>query len=262
MRRSLVFSTCSVLLLVGCVTGSGRLETFRSLNNTPHGFQFVASPIRAGETAQRFEVRPGDCGQDDGWSDCANNRERSELVVGEKILPETVRWISYSIYLPSDFYSSPRVNTTIGQIHQKGGPTGTAGGLPSFPPLLQIDARGNRVDACLHILTGPENNIRDVCRNFSLTTVNAMRGRWTDVMVHLDSRGTGVLEIFLNGERKASSTGFIRFRPQEYYVKYGLYRSFVSRHGRPMPTQVAFYDEVRIGNDRPSVEISVDRAVD
>ena len=89
-----------------------------------------------------------------------------------------------------------------------------------------------------------------------------MRGRWTDVMVHLDSRGTGVIEIFLNGERKARSTGFIRFRPQEYYVKYGLYRSFVSRHGRPMPTQVAFYDEVRIGNDRPSVEISVDRAVD
>jgi hypothetical protein len=29
-----------------------------------------------------------------------------------------------------------------------------------------------------------------------------------------------------------------------------------------MPTQVAFYDEVRIENDRPSVEISVDRAVD
>ena len=262
MRLPLVFSICSVLFLVGCVTGSGRLETFRSLNNTPHGFQFVASPIRAGETAQRFEVRPGDCGQDDGWSDCANNRERSELVVGEKILPETVRWISYSIYLPSDFYSSPRVNTTIGQIHQKGGPTGTAGGLPSFPPLLQIDARGNRVDACLHILTGPENNIRDVCRNFSLTTVNAMRGRWTDVMVHLDSRGTGALEIFMNGERKARSTGFIRFRPQYYIVKYGLYRSFVSRHGEPMPTQVAFYDEVRIGKDRSSVEILVDRPVD
>jgi hypothetical protein len=154
------------------------------------------------------------------------------------------------------------VNTTIGQIHQKGGPRGTVRGLPSFPPLLQIEARGNRVDACLHILTGPENNIRDVCRKFSLTTVNAMRGRWTDVMVHLDSRGTGALEIFLNGERKARSTGFIRFRPQYYIVKYGLYRSFVSRHGEPMPTQVAFYDEVRIGKDRSSVEILVDRPVD
>ena len=262
MRLPLVFSICSVLLLVGCVTGSGRLETFRSLNNTPHGFQLVASPVRAGETAQRFEVRPGDCGQDDGWSDCANNRERSELSVGEEISPETVRWISYSVYIPSDFYSSPRVNTTIGQIHQKGGPRGTVRGLPSFPPLLQIEARGNRVDACLHILTGPENNIRDVCRKFSLTTVNAMRGRWTDVMVHLDSRGTGALEIFLNGERKARSTDFIRFRPQYYIVKYGLYRSFVSRHGEPMPTQVAFYDEVRIGKDRSSVEILVDRPVD
>jgi hypothetical protein len=89
-----------------------------------------------------------------------------------------------------------------------------------------------------------------------------MRGRWTDVMIHLHSRESGLLEIYLDGERKATSTGFIRFRPQYYYVKYGLYRSFVSLHGGPMPTQLAFYDEVRIGNNRTSVEVSVDRPVD
>ena len=262
MRIPLIVSICSVLLLMGCMTGGSRLDTVRSLNDTSHGYTLVSSPLRAGEIAQRFEVRPGDCGRSYEWDDCANNRERSELSVREKIPPGTVRWISYSIYLPNDFYSSPRVKTSIGQIHQNGGPTGTAGGLPSFPPLLQIDVKGNRVDACIHILTGAEDNIRDVCRNLPLTTVNAMRGRWTDVMIHLDSRKTGLLEIYLDGERKAASTGFIRFRPQEYYVKYGLYRSFVSRHGGPMPTQLAFYDEVRIGNDRNAVEVSVDRPVD
>ena len=262
MRWSVFLSTCFGLLLGACTTGTGRLDTSRSLNNTQHGYQLMTSPVRAGEDAERFEVRPGDCGQNDGWSDCANNRERSELSVQKEILPGTVTWISYSIYLPNDFYSSPRVKTSIGQIHQRGGPTGTAGGLPSFPPLLQIDAKGNLVEACLHILTGPENNIRNVCRDFPLTTVNAMRGRWTDVMLHLDSRGTGLLEIYLNGERKARTTGFIRFRPREYYVKYGLYRSFVSRHGGPMPAQIAYYDEVRIGNSRSSVEVSLDHPVD
>lgn len=262
MLKPFILSICSILLLVGCVTGNGRLDTFRSLNNTAHGYQLVESPVRAGETAQRFEVRPGDCGQTDGWSDCATDRERSELTVRENILPGTVTWISYSIFLPSDFYSSPRVKTSIGQIHQRGGPSGRAGGLPSFPPLLQIDAKGNRVDACLHILTGPENNIRDVCRDLPLTNVNAMRGRWTDVMIHLDSRGTGILEIYLNGERTARTTNFIRFRPQKYYMKYGLYRSFVTRHGGAMPSQIAFYDEVRIGSDRPSVEVTMDRPVD
>ena len=32
--------------------------------------------VRAGNEAQRFEVRPGDCGEDEVWSDCNNNRER------------------------------------------------------------------------------------------------------------------------------------------------------------------------------------------
>ena len=159
-------------------------------------------------------------------------------------------------------YSSPAVATTLGQIHQRGGPSGTAGGLASFPPLLQIDARGNRVQACLHILSGPADNVRDECRVFPLTTVNAMRGRWTDIMIHLDARDEGEMEIYLNGQRRVSTTGFIRFVPREYYVKYGIYRSFVSRHGGPMPTQIAFYDEVRLEPDRATVQVSTERPVD
>ena len=52
-------------------TGYSRLDTSffgfrRSLNLTPHGYQVVEAPhpIRDGETADRFEVRPGDCGED------------------------------------------------------------------------------------------------------------------------------------------------------------------------------------------------------
>ena len=262
MLTRVVLTFSALLFVTGCMTGSGRLESSRSLNNTPYGYQIVGDIARAGVQSQRFEVRPGDCGRDPGWSDCANNRERSEVTLAQDIKPGTVRWLAYSIYLPEDFYSSPRVSTTIGQIHQRGGPSGTAGGLPSFPPLLQIDARGNAVNACVHILTGPENDVRDICRDFRLTTIDAMRGRWTDVMIHLDARGTGVLEIYLNGERKVRTTEIIRFRPEEYYVKYGLYRSFVSRHGGPMPTQIAYYDEVRLGPDRASVEVSAERPVD
>ncbi len=240
------------------MTGSGRLETRRSLSDSPHGYQLVASPVRAGEVSQRFEVRPGDC----AGEDCVTNRERSEVTVRQVINPGTSRWVAYSLYLPSDFYSSPRVNTTIGQIHQRGGPTGTAGGFASFPPLLQISARGNRVDACVHILTGPDNDVRDVCQDFPLSTVSAMRGRWTDFVIHLDARGEGFLEIYMNGQRKAQLSGFIRFVPENYYVKYGIYRSFVSRHGGPMPTQIAYYDEVRIGADRASVTVSTENPVD
>ena len=262
MRIPLLLALAGILFLSACMSDSGRLKTRRSLNDFAHGFQLVSSPTRAGTTAQRFEVRPGDCGADEGWSDCDTNRERSELTVEKAIQPGTVRWLAYSIYLPQNFFSSPRVTTSLGQIHQRGGPTGTAGGFASFPPLLQIDAKGNRVQACLHVLSGTPDKARDTCRELPLTTVNAMRGRWTDVMVHLDARDAGLLEIYLNGERRAQTRGFIRFVPREYYVKYGVYRSFVSRHGGPMPAQVAYYDEVRLGPDRGSVEVSVERPVD
>ena len=43
--------------------------------------------------------------------------------------------------LSKDFIDTHPTNTSLGQVHQRGGPTGTAGGLASFPPLIQIDAR-------------------------------------------------------------------------------------------------------------------------
>jgi hypothetical protein len=43
--------------------------------------------------------------------------------------------------LPKDFIDTYPTNTSLGQVHQYGGPTGTADGLASFPPLIQIDAR-------------------------------------------------------------------------------------------------------------------------
>ena len=41
--------------------------------------------MRAGEIAQRFELRAGDCGSDEHGSDCDRNTERSEVA-------STVRW--------------------------------------------------------------------------------------------------------------------------------------------------------------------------
>ena len=36
-------------------------------------------PVRAGDKSIRFEVRPGDCGYNDGWSDCKKDRERQKI---------------------------------------------------------------------------------------------------------------------------------------------------------------------------------------
>ncbi|WP_432450499.1 heparin lyase I family protein [Aliiroseovarius marinus] len=265
------FSTWAVITMAALAIGfafpdsaaAGRLSTERSLSKTKHGYQIVKGHARAGKRSQRFEVRPGDCGRDPGWSDCDNNRERSEVKLKKNIRVGSEWWIGFSIYLPKDFQSSPRVKTSLGQIHQRGGPTGSAGGLPSFPPLLQMDAIGNQWQACVHVLSGSASNVRDVCAHYNLASLNQMRGRWTDVEIHIRATpGNPLLEVYVNGARKLQSNQFLRFVPKEFYVKYGIYRSFVSRHGGPMPTQVAFFDEVRMGKTRDSIAIDGRKPVD
>ena len=252
---------CAVLVLSGCI--SPRLPGHRSLSTTAHGYTIVTDTVRAGKQAQRFEVRAGDCGADAVWSDCDNDRERSEFSVSEFFAPGDDRWIGFSLFLPANFPSSPTVSTTLGQIHQQGGPTGKAMGLPSFPPLLQLNARGEAYTACVHILTGSAGNVSDRCRYIQLAKLSDMRGRWTDVLLHFDSRNEkSLIEMHINGRRVGKLENFVNFWPRKYYVKYGIYRSFVSQNGAPMPTQTAWFDEVRIGHTRASVEVDPVEPVD
>lgn len=248
------------LQLSACAT---RLPGHRSLNDTTYGYRIVDAPVRAGEASQRFEVRSGDCGEDPGWSDCDNDRERSEISLDNRWGYGTDRWIGFSVFLPMDFQTSAVVNTTVGQIHQTGGPSGMAGGLPSYPPLLQLEMKGGAYTANIHVLTGEASDVRDESRFFPLADLAEMRGRWTDILIHFDTAGGRQhLEFFVNGTKKAELADWIVFRPKAYYFKYGIYRSFVSRHGTPMPTQILYFDEVRMGGSRANAEVDPAHPVD
>jgi hypothetical protein len=159
------------------------------------------------------------------------------------------------VYLPHDFVASQKVNASLGQIHMRGGFAGSAGGYKSFPPLLQMEAKGDHYKACFHVLTGDENNITDRCDYRVISPLSEMMGRWSRVTMHLDvrERKTSV-KIFFNGKIAADFEQVLPRHPQRYYLKYGIYRSFVSRHGGPMPTQVVYYDEVKVGATREVVE--------
>lgn len=223
----------------------------RSLNNKEWGYKLSTDIVLAGEKSQRFELRSGDCSEDSGWSDCKNNRERSEIsVTSSKMYPGERKFLAWNIYFPDDFEASAFVNTTLGQVHQRGGPGGTAGGLSSFPPLMQFEAKGDTYSVCWHQLEGDARNITDKCVSKPLAKIPEMRGKWTEVVLDLDlSMETGGAKVYINGNETAVfDSPLIRFKPKELYMKYGIYNSFVSRHGGPMPTQVVYYDEVRIAD--------------
>ena len=96
---------------------------FKSLsrNYKKYGMQVVdkkdGHPVRAGQKSIRFEVRPGDCGYNDGWSDCDTDRERHEL--SGKRMSGGEWWYSWSIYLPKDFINIYPTKLALGQFHQE-----------------------------------------------------------------------------------------------------------------------------------------------
>jgi len=257
IKYSILFSI--TVVFGGCASG---LQVERSVSSTSWGYKYVSSPepVRAGEKSQRFEVRKGDCGQDPGgWSDCNTDRERSEVWVRNPLIyPKTDMWFSWSIFIPQDFKSSNSVRTTVGQIHQQGvvnGLTSTAGGFQSFPPLLQFNIRENCFDASYHRLFKGVYTLTDHLDYECITTVDAVRGKWTDIVVHFNSnKDDGILEIFLNGEIKRTIINPVIIVPDYFNLKYGVYRSFVSRQPNGMPTQIVYFDEVRIGKTRMEVD--------
>lgn len=228
----------------------------RSLSTTPWGYTLAQDQVRKGRVSQRFELRPGDCGGDSTWNDCALDRSRTEVIVDPVIMPGQRRWVAYSIYLPHDYQDSGTVPTHLGQIHQFRGPSGTMMGLPSNPPLLQFSEDRGSYRMCLHQLTGPRDNIQDRCETYTLATTEHMRARWTDVIIDLNTnQTTGHLTVLVNGVKMVDiKQPVVRYDAQNFFVKYGIYRSFISRAQEPLNTQVVYFDEVRVGTSLSSVD--------
>lgn len=237
----------------------------RSLNNKNHGFKLVKKPhpVRAGELSQRFELRSGDCGEDHRWSDCDNDRSRIEFISNQGFAMGEEKWIAWSIFLDRTFEDVSPTKTTLGQIPQHDGPSGTAGGFPSTPPLIQFEIMNGDYVLVYHDLTGNRRNVVDNIKIFKLISLSEMINRWVDVILHIKfEKKEGFLEVFVNGTKCASiDKNLVRFKPKKFYFKYGIYNAFVSRYEKKfeksLPTQIVYYDEVRVGNKREDVDLSI-----
>jgi len=233
------------------------------MDHNDYNFQYIKdkTKARAGKYFQRFEVRDGDCFGDEGWSDCDTNRERVEFSTRPEQRPKKNQCYGYSLMLSKDFIDTHPTNTSLGQVHQKGGPTGTAGGLASFPPLIQIDARQGYLFFNWHELSGSATNVIDESRYYRLKPLKDMKEVWTDISFCLDFKNKR-MDVWVDGIKKVEILKSpIFFKPKSIYFKHGIYRSFISRYkarnNGKMPTQIVFYDEIRRGNSVKKVDINI-----
>ncbi len=210
-----------------------------------HGYKIVnkkdGHPVRAGEKSVRFEVRYGDCGKDKPpgkWNDCKNDRQRHELS-GERFKGKV--WYAYSIFLPKDFKSVYPVKSAMAQFHQKG----------SWPSLMfQFTNMGYYADRQLGYQTQEMKKILEV---------KDMIGKWNDILIHgnFTSKEDGFYKVWVNNELKYEYNGATT-GGKESYFKFGIYHTKVSvwpmyHSDTPYPTQVVYYDELRIGKSREAV---------
>jgi hypothetical protein len=228
-----------------------------------HNFTLLSDPKKArrGEKYQRVELRPGDCFPSGGsWNDCEMDRERFEFSSHPRLKPSGKQCFAYSLMLSPDFQSVHPTNTDLGQVHQIGGPKGTAGGLKSFPPLIQIGAKGGRLVFKWHKLTGSASNVVDSTVERHLANLDDMKSKWTDISFCLDIDGKRI-DGWVNGKKAFEiNESPINFVPKEIYFKYGIYRSFISRYKASkgkLPTQVVFYDEIRRGTSIEKVDFTL-----
>jgi hypothetical protein len=229
-------------------------------------FQLVtnSNKARRGEKYQRFEVGDGDCFADDGWNDCDKDRERVEFTAAPRMKPDGNQCFAYSIMLDESFQSVSPTNTTLGQIHQIGGPKGYAGGLSSVPPVIQFDARNDYFDLNFHELRGSSTNVTEKSVYYKLIPINDMKGKWTDISFCLDFVNKNI-SVWVNGEKKLNIDKApinSKLKPSSIYFKHGIYRSFISkykaRHGTDvMPTQIVYYDEIRRGSSINEVDFNI-----
>ena len=264
--------TLACLGLTGCVTSGGMMDSdtisgwsFRNDSvsaSTGYGFRVVSKedghPVRSGDKSLRFEVRHGDCKGTPWWDDCSTDRERVERVesyrhnVGEY-------WYAWSLYLPEDFPSIYPVLVILGQFK------GWELALPAFT----FDIAGTFGGGYYRPIHYRTRGVKST----DPLPVSAMRGRWTDVLIHANwTKGDhGWLRMYVNGKTEPTYhySGFTSPREPHggIYFKFGIYRAFVSRRfvsnpkAGDTPTQIVYYDDVRKGKSCQDVTKYFDCAV-
>ena len=228
-----------------------------STANKPYELTISDKFARTGKTSQRFEVRHGDCGID---FDCDNDRRRVELSEGgtgkyHASIGDQM-WYGYSIYLPDDFDDLYSTNTHLGQMMHGG------------KPIWAINFKYNNLK--VEYVPAPV----DITQACIVAKTSDFVGKWTDLVIYADysygnENDDHMFKVWIDDKLVCTSKKpFMHPKrtakmKQERVLKlrYGIYNSYISRYhtdglGDILPTQVVYYDNVRIGNSRESVDVN------
>jgi hypothetical protein len=186
-----------------------------------YGMQIVnekdGHPVRSGKKSIRFEVRDGDCGQDEqgGWSDCKGDRERHELSSNQKgdTMSKGEYWFSWSLYFPEEHQNLWPLSNNYGQFHQKGGP----------PVFMFKELRGGY--SVVRTIGDVDYHEKRLIDN------DDMKGKWHDILINVkwSKKDDGFFKLWVNDKLKYDYKG--PTKTEKYvYTKFGIYSTGITRY--------------------------------
>lgn len=236
---------------------------------------------RVGKTSQRFELQHDDCYDED----CSNDRRRVEYQQKNEDTDHCVGktvWYGWSLFLTKDFPDLAPTNTILGQVQMHGwrAPTWSFNLRDGALNFNVTDLDSCRAASLSEVRGRWTDIVVKATYEVAPTSGNTIEA-WINGKMACSSRAPLVTQEMLN----RSPTDALRF-------KYGIYNSYVSRWlqnnakrsvavegfadnhedsgeiilsptskpfdydwGVRLPTQIAYYDAVRIGKKREDVEI-------
>lgn len=284
----LSLAACQTTTTTGEINGlPGSIPDPTNSPGKPYQVTTSSEQAREGLTSQRFELRHGDCGDED----CPRDRQRIELL--EESWPNGIKvgekaWYGWSMYLDNNFPNfGPRTVTILGQ-----------GKLPFWrAQLWSINVENNQ----LKFVYSPRGAYDPT--DCYIRSADSIRGKWTDILVFVDYgteyTGQHMLKVWINGKLSCTSTQplvtqkMLAVTKKDYFMlRYGVYNSYVSRWlnrnktkevdvsayndidvngggntmsitarpfevdwGVELPSTIVYYDAVKIGETREEVDI-------
>lgn len=260
-------ATLAAFILAGCMaenSGGGAAPSSRAASSDMLGItiehtvpqnraQTVSSPAREGDTALMFRVADGQCFRSTGgFDDCAKDRERSEIRDRASVALNRSEWYAVSILIPSTTPSIDPANTILLQFQDLSGSGEITLGLNLYREglvLIQSDPTNPSVDD----MNPPKPLVDKVIVSAAQT-----RDRWLDVKVEAvwSTDPNGLINVWVGNRLVHQHRGRNLVRDVAPTMKFGVYRSFVSRYSGTVPTQTVFFDHIRRGASEAAVSLN------
>ena len=197
--------------------------------NAPHAINSVSLSDKSivGDKSFRFEVNNGECGQEPKWSDCENERERSELYYSWKSNQfgkpddeqwKKEKWYRFFVFIPKEHNILAPSQTSIIQWKRKK-PSRVIIMFRYHHGGLYFDMNGGTFlpDAFYHLKYDKD-----------------MREQWTEILFNTNwhpDKDKGFMRVWIDGKMKIDYKGVANYKSKkELNLRFGMYSSSLDRY--------------------------------